>query len=506
LLRQGLKGLEKESLRLAEDGSLAQTPHPASLGSALTHPWITTDYSEALIELISPPFADPARTLGFLEDVHGFVARNIGGEFLLATSMPVGIGDGDSIPIAHYGRSNIARMKNVYRRGLGFRYGRMMQAIAGVHFNYSVAEPLWPVLQSLEGNVEPLSKFIADRYFGMVRNIHRYGWLLIHLFGHSPAVCRAFFSGRERVPKGFRELDTETLFRPNATSLRMSDIGYRNDSQAGLAISFDSLDDYVASLTSAIAQPYPPYETIGVRRDGEYLQLNANILQIENEYYSSVRPKQTAKSGEKPTLALKRRGVQYLELRLLDLDCYAPAGVSLEQLLFLETFVLLCLFKDSPPLGPGENSETSRNVLSTACCGRGDGFRLHRGSQPIRLRDWAMELIDEMSLVAEALDYELPGQPYARSLDRQKAIAARPEQVPSARMELEMRDRRESFQEFAWRHSRAYAGHWRGRPPEPGQDELFRSAVTRSLDEQAAIEARDELPFEEFLQRYFAQA
>ncbi len=505
LLRTGLKGLEKESLRIAPDGTLAQTPHPAALGSALTHPRITTDYSEALIELITPPHADAAEALRDLEDIHAFVYRHLGEEVLLATSMPCGIAGDATIPIARFGHSNVGQMKHIYRRGLGYRYGRAMQAIAGLHFNYSVDEALWPVLQALSGNQRPSADFINDGYFGAVRNIHRYAWLPIYLYGNSPAVPKAFFAGREKLGQAFPELDSQTLYRPYATSLRMSDIGYRNDSQSALDISFDSLDRYVDSLSAAIDKPYPDYERIGVKVDGEYRQLNANILQIENEYYSSIRPKQVARSGEKPTMALKHRGVRYLELRCMDLGWLDPIGAHLEELRFLEIFMLYCLLEDSPPLGIEEKAEAARNGLNVACCGRGPCFRLSRLGQEVTLKDWAYELTGTMRGVAEALDGDDPLKPYSRCLDAREAVIADPERTPSARLMAELRESRASFEEYALNLSRQHAARLRQRPLSPELAARFAREAERSWEEQRRIEANDKLSFDEFLHAYFAQ-
>jgi glutamate--cysteine ligase len=506
LLRHGLKGVEKESLRLTPGGLIAQTPHPAALGSALTHSWITTDYSEALTELITPPFADPADVLRFLGEIHAFVYRHLGEELLLGTSMPIGLSGDESIPIAHYGSSNIGRMKQVYRRGLGYRYGRTMQSIAGVHFNYSVNEALWPVLWELDGNSGPLRNYIADAYFGIIRNIHRYAWLLIYLLGNSPVVCKSFFAGRQELAAVFSEFDRDTLYRPFATSLRMSDIGYRNNNQAGLDISFNHLDDYVASLTEAINRPYPPYERIGVKVNGEYRQLNANILQIENEYYSVVRPKQITRSGEKPTLALKRRGVHYLELRVLDLNSFAPAGISLDEMRFLETFILFCLLVDSPFLGSEEKAESSRNSLTAACCGRTPGFRLARAGREVSVPEWAEELLDGMAKVAEVLDGDDPSRPYSRGVECQRAVIDDPDRTPAARIVADMRRTGESFAAYALRHAQEYAALWREYSLEPERTETFRLEAEASWEEQRRIEAADTLSFDEFLQRYFAQA
>jgi glutamate--cysteine ligase len=506
LLRNGLKGLEKESLRLAADGVIAHTPHPMGVGSALTHPYVTTDYSEALIELITPPYADPAEALRFLKDLHTFIYRNLGDEILLATSMPCGVSGDESIPIAEYGTSNIGRMKHIYRRGLAYRYGRMMQAIAGVHFNYSVNEALWPVLCELEGGADSLSSFIAGNYFGMVRNVHRYGWLTIYLFGASPAFAKSFFNGREHLASRFSEFDARTLFRPYATSLRMSDIGYKNDSQAGLDISFNNLDDYVATLGKAIATPYPLYEKIGVKVNGDYRQLNGNILQIENEYYSVIRPKQIAESGEKPTLALKRRGVRYLELRSLDLECFSPAGANLDQLRFLEIFLLFCLLEQSPPLDSAEKREVSQNGMAVACCGRTPGFKLRRKGREVLLKDWAAEILEAMRGIAEILDAEDVSKPYTRSLEEQAAKFFDPELTPSARMLAEMRASGESFEEYALRISKEHARVFRDRFLSAERAEFFRRLTDESLEEQQQMEAGDKLSFDEFLHHYFAQA
>lgn len=506
LLRDGLKGLEKESLRMTPEGKPAQTPHPSGLGSALTHPGITTDYSEALIELITPPFTDPAATAACLEDIHSFVYRHLGEEFLLAGSMPCGLQGDESIPIARYGTSNIGHMKHVYRRGLAWRYGRAMQAIAGVHFNYSVNEALWPVLRQLEGSSADLRSYVDAAYFGTIRNVHRHGWLPVYLFGMSPAVDKGFFTGREALTRNFPLFDQRTFYRPYATSLRMSDIGYRNDNQSGLDISFDRLEDYVASLARAIGTPHPEYERIGVRVDGEYRQINCNILQIENEYYSSIRPKQIAASGEKPTLALKRRGVRYLELRSLDLGLFDPAGVNVERLRFLEIFLLLCLLAESPPLPADEKGECARNGLAVACCGRTPGFVLQRGGREVPLRAWAEELLESMRPVAAILDAGDPSRPYSHSLAAQSAAVEDPDSTPSARVLAELRERQASFCEYALHLSRQHAAHYRARGLPPETAAKFRAEADESLAEQARIEAGDTLPFDEFLQRYFAQA
>ncbi len=502
----GYKGLEKESLRLSAEGMIATTPHPSSLGSALTHPYITTDYSEALPELITPPFVDPANTLEFLDDLHRFVYAHLEqGECLLASSMPIGI-DGDaSIPIARYGDSNIGRMKQVYRQGLAHRYGRTMQAIAGVHFNYSVDEALWPVLAAVDGSHLPLREYVDSAYFGLIRNVHRYGWLIIYLFGASPAVDKRFFRGRESLMERFDWFDQDTLYHRHATSLRMSDIGYRIDTQPSLNIGCNSLEEYVSGLTRAINQPHPPYEQIGIQQDGQYRQLNTHRLQIENEYYSSIRPKQITRSGEKPTVALRKRGVRYVELRSLDLCPFEPAGASLQHLMFLELFMLLCLLAESPPMTPEERAETEQNALNAACCGRSGEKILRCQGQEVSLNAWALRIMNEMETIARVLDRGDTDAPFFSSLMQHLTGVLDPAQSPSSRMLTQMRENGQSFTEYALSLSRQHAAHFRDRPLD--QDKLadFRTQAAHSLQAQQAIESRDSLDFEDFLARYFAQ-
>ena len=500
----GLKGLEKESLRLSPEGRIAQTPHPAGLGSALTHPWITTDYSEALIELITPPSPRAEDTLAFLSDIHAFVQHHLEDEVLLATSMPIGLAGDESIPIARYGRSNIGMMKHIYRRGLAYRYGRTMQSIAGLHFNYSFNESLWPVLQDLEGDSSTQQAFVDAQYFRVIRNVHRYGWLLVYLFGNSPALCKSFFHGRESLTGRFARLDDETLYRPDATSLRMSDIGYRNDNQTSLDISFNALDEYTASLEHATNQSYAAYEAIGVKVDGEYRQLNANILQIENEYYSPVRPKQVARSGEKPTLALRKRGVRYLELRALDLCSFEPAGIALDTMRFLECFALFCLLSDSPPLSVEEKAECGQNSLHVACCGRGRDFALLRQGRQVPLRQWGEDILARMKEVAEVLDAQ-GGGAYVSSVDKVKPCLRDQDATPSARVLKTLRNNRESFAEFALRLSTEHAGHWRQHPVDAEKYRAFEQDARTSWDEQARIEDSDTMSLDDYLQRYWQQ-
>ncbi|MFO7640032.1 MAG: glutamate--cysteine ligase [Candidatus Competibacteraceae bacterium] len=505
LLDGRLLGLEREALRMGPEGYIAQTPHPVALGSALTHPYITTDYSEALLEFITPPLSRPGEALRFLGEIHQFVQPSIGDERLWAASMPCILAGESSIAIAEYGRSNLGLMKHVYRRGLAWRYGRIMQVIAGIHVNFSLPDEFWTVFQDREGDRRTLQDFRSEAYFALIRNLQRFGWLILYLFGASPAVCKSFLDGKSTPLSAF---DDHTCYGPYATSLRMSNVGYTNrtEKKSGVNVCYNSLPEYLASLTQATATPWPPYERIGVVVDGEYRQLNANILQIENEYYSSMRPKQPPQGNEKPTVGLRRRGVGYVELRSVDINPLEPLGVTLAQLRFLETFLLFCLLNESPPLDDEERRMIDDNQMATALSGRDPALVLQRRRHPaLPLRRWAQDIFSELQPLGELLDLGENGRPYTMALAEQREVLADPDRTPAARILAEMRASGENFFQYARRLSEQHRQYFQSLSLAEDRVRFFTETVERSLREQAEIEAADQISFEEFLRRYFEQ-
>ncbi len=504
LLTENNIGLEKESLRVNVTGGIAQTPHPDVLGAPLTHPYITTDYSEALSEFITPPFSRITEALEFLQNTQKFVYKNLKDEILWATSMPCVVAGESSIPLACYGDSNAGTMKNVYRRGLGHRYGRAMQLIAGVHFNFSLTESFWPVLQELEGDKQSLQDFINTRYFDLIRNSQRLGWLVPYLFGASPAVCKSFLLGGSTT---LAEFDESTYFEPYATSLRMGDIGYQNnkENESGIKACYKNIDSYISSLDWAINTPYEGYEKFGLLKNGKYQQLNTNILQIENEYYSTIRPKQILQGNEKPTMALSKRGVKYVELRSLDVNAYDPLGVNESQLHFLEAFLLFCLLHDSPVIELPERQEVDHNEMLTAHHGRKPGLKLSRNRKNQVLKSWAMEIMEEMAGICELLDANDPDKPYTASLIKQTERVIHPDMTPSARMLDDMRQDSESFHRFASRMSRQHFHYYKNLHLSAEQEAFYQNEAQQSKLKQEAIERADNISFEEYLEAYFSQ-
>lgn len=481
------RGIEKESLRANADGSLALTPHQAALGSALMHPHITTDFSESQLELITGVHGDIAGCLDELRQIHAAVARAIGDELLWVSSMPCGLPPDETIPIGRYGSSNIGRAKSVYRMGLGHRYGRRMQTISGIHYNWSM-----PGLSS-------------DDYFGLIRNFRRHVFLLMLLSGASPAVCESFVAGRAH---GLQRLAGSTLGLPHATSLRMGRLGYQSDAQATLAVSYNSLDSYAGSLHGALTQAYPAYEAIGVHNPGgEYNQLATTLLQIENEFYSTIRPKRVIQPGERPLHALRARGVEYIEVRCLDLDPFENLGIGAQTVAFLDVFLLHCLLSPSAPDSPDEVAALGRNQERTAARGREPGLRLERGGHEIVLAEWAAELLEDCDPIAQALDAAQGGTRHRDALSAANAALQDVRRLPSARvLDTMARDFGSSHIQFVRARSAMTKDTLLDAPWTAELHSRIRELAQASVQAQQAAEEADREPFENFRQRYLDPA
>ncbi|TDV52615.1 glutamate-cysteine ligase [Pseudomonas graminis] len=502
LLEKCLHGIERECLRVTGEGRLAQTPHPEALGAALTNEQITTDYSESLLEFITPALANPADTLESLDKIHRFAYSKLGSEYIWSPSMPCPLPAEADIPIAYYGTSNIGKLKYVYRQGLALRYGKAMQCIAGIHYNFSLPEAIWPVLKQdakFEGDDRD---FQSESYIGLIRNFRRYSWLLMYLFGASPALDASFLRGRSHQLEQF---DAETLYLPYATSLRMSDLGYQSNAQADLTPCYNDLLTYTDSLRRAVATPYAPYVEIGTHKDGEWIQLNTNVLQIENEYYSTIRPKRVTYSGERPIQALVARGVQYVEVRCLDINPFLPVGIDLQQSRFIDAFILYCALHDSPQLANNECGNASTNFLTVVKEGRRPGLQLNRNDTTIDLKVWANEMLDTIRPICELLDASQGTDEHVKSLDAQRAKVADASLTPSAQVLAAMTEHKEGFTAFSLRQSQVHADHFRSNPLSAEDQTHFESKARESLAQQAELEQTEEkVDFDTFVGAYQA--
>jgi glutamate--cysteine ligase len=490
-LRCMRRGLEKESLRAQPNGKLALTPHPAALGSALTHPHITTDYSESQLELITGVHDNVGACLDQLREVHQFTVRSLraaGDEMLWASSMPCGLPTDETIPLGRYGASNVGRAKSVYRMGLGHRYGRRMQTISGIHYNWSL-----PGVDN-------------DGYFALIRNFRRHAFLLLTLFGASPAVCSSFVEGRQHE---LQPLGTSgSLYMPHGTSLRMGRLGYQSEAQSTLAVSYNGLEGYAASLQDALTRPWPAYEALGIRNPGgDYNQLATTLLQIENEFYGTIRPKRVIYPGERPLHALRERGVEYIEVRLMDLNPFEVIGIGASTLRFLDVFLMHCLLTDSPPDTPAEIRELAHNQHLTAARGREPGLCLQRQGQDVTLVAWGQELLEQLKPIARTLDAAYAGSDHADAVAQALAALLAPDTLPSARVLSAVRgDHGDSFVAFAREQSLKNHAELLATPWSAKQQARFEAMAAQSVADQRAIEAADTMPFEIYRQEYTSPA
>ena len=496
------RGIEKESLRVRPDGMLADTPHPAALGSALTHPHITTDFSESQLELITGVHDGIEPCLEELTEIHQLVYRHVGDEMLWCASMPCSLPADDDIPIGQYGRSNVGRAKTVYRMGLAHRYGRRMQTISGIHYNFSLPEAAWPLLRRADAYNGAARSYQDEMYFSLIRNFRRHSWLLLYLFGASPAVCKSFVAGRSHA---LQELTRGTLYLPGSTSLRMGNLGYQSEAQAALLVSYNSLDGYARSLHGALTEPYPPYAAIGIRDGDDYRQLTTSLLQIENEFYGAIRPKRPIRPGERPLHALRERGVEYVEVRCMDLDPFCPIGITAGVIRFLDVFLLHCLLHDSPPDTPEEITAMSVNQQRVAENGRDPALRLCRPGVELSPGEWGGDLLRECEPVAAALDAAHGGSAYRDALAAAAAALADPALTPSARMLREMAQHHDdSYFHFVQAQSVLHGTSLRASPLNAEVAARYARMAEQSIDAQRLIEAQDTLPFENYRQQYLS--
>lgn len=504
-LNQGRHGIERETLRVTPQGKLALTSHPYALGSALTHPEITTDYAEALLEFVTPALSNVADVLRELHTIHVYAVQHLDNEYVWESSMPCDLPDDEEIPIAEYGTSHSGMLKHVYRKGLALRYGKHMQCIAGVHYNFSLHPEVWSVLRAHENDA---SNTLSDKdyqsaaYIALVRNFRRYSWLLMYLFGASPALASSFLQGK---PHRLDVLSRDTLYLPHATSLRMSDLGYTSNAQSSLAPYYNSLDGYISSLRHLANLPYQPYVDIGTKRNGEWVQINTNLLQIENEYYSAIRPKQVARRCERPWEALSERGVQYVEVRCMDIDPFDPVGISLQTARFLDVFLHYLAWMPSPLNTEEESKENRHNFERVVSQGRRPGLLLQRHGEQISMKEWGMQLTEEMESVAVLLDEVNGGTEHQDSLLVQRMKLQDVALTPSAQVMQGICNAGGSFARFTLKQSQLAAESFMQTQLDPASIKRFDDMAGQSHLDQASLEQKQTGSFDDFVADYCAR-
>lgn len=495
------RGVEREGLRVnRQTGRISHTKHPKSLGSALTHTSVTTDYSEALLEFITQVHPSVEEVLQELEDIHLYVNHVLAkqDECLWPASMPGYIDGNEDVPIADYGTSNSGQLKHIYRQGLSYRYGRVMQCIAGMHYNFSFDEHFWQFLRNYRTSQQDDQTFKSNSYFSLIRNFRRSSWLLPLLFGASPVIDKSFLSKEDA---SLVEFSKDTLGGEQATSLRMSDLGYNNDAQSSLYVCYNEVDTYISTIRNALATPYPDYEKIGVKVDNQYRQLNSNILQIENEFYSDVRPKRVTQSGEHPSAALRDRGVEYIEIRIMDLDPFSNVGMTEETLYFIDTYLLYCMLSEETRLSQADCDKLrslQQDVVKHARNLETD-FNFLSGNNTIEQQ--ATDVLNDILLVAKMLSKETGNQSYVNSVLAQINKIKDVNRLPSEKV-VTLTNEKGSYAEAMLEVAHQQQKEWLGQNIPASVEKKFAKEAKDSINSQSEIESGDSVPFDDFLSSY----
>ena len=496
LFKNSLHGIERECLRICNDGNLSKTYHPQSLGSKLIHPLITTDYAEAQLELITNPHLVVSDTFKELHDIHHFVLEHIEEELLWPLSTPCRLPDTNEIPIAQYGFSNLGKYKTLYRQGLKTRYKSKMQMLSGVHYNFSFSNEFWDFLYHRFADHQTKTDFINRCYFSIIRNFNRYDWLLLYLFGATPAIDKSYLENKSNE---LIEFGKDSYCGEFATSLRMSNIGYTNNLRCCNSIPLSDISSFITGLRNATQTVSPEFSKIGLRRDGKYLQINGNILQIENEYYAPIRPRRLQSSlYGKISDALEQGGVGHLEIRSLDVDPFSRIGVNEEQLQFIQLLLLYCLFKENQDISCDEQVEINTNRNQVAFHGRKKECWLKKNGQKITLKKWGSSIIDEMMAL---LKNNNNNKTIVSFLKKQRTKIEDASLTPSAIILEKMRESKMDYLEFGLylgaKHKKEILNH----KLDKKRIREFETIAKNSLIDQKRLEEADNISFDDFLRK-----
>ena len=439
-----LRGIERESLRVDHKGRISQKNHPENLGSSLTSKDITTDFAEALIEFVTPTFESAEALHEHLNLLHRFLYTEMDKEILWNFSMPCSFQNEQEIRIAEYGESNSGMLKHIYRKGLRLRYGSIMQCVSGIHYNFSISHGSW---KSLNKNLN--QDFVNERYLGAIRNIKRNFWFLLERLGASPIANESYLYGREHTLDKHNEDD---LFLPNATSLRMSEVGYQSSIQDSLEISYNNLNEFVDAIVRGIKTPVKDFEDIGLfDTNGIAQQISTGILQIENELYDIVRPKRAGPSGSRPATLLKEAGIEYLELRGIDVNPFIPEGIDANKMKLLDIYIIHSLISESPFISRDEIEEIKVNQRVMVRNGRAKDVRLIRNGVLVPLSEIRNIYLDELEQTAKALEEYSEG--YLSAFNSEMSL----DLLPSEKIMQEVELSNLSFQDYGLEHSKKIA-------------------------------------------------
>ena len=231
--------------------------------------------------------------------------------------------------------------------------------------------------------------------------------------------------------------------------------------------------------------------------------MSQNILQIENELYSPIRPKQPTRSMEKPTDALVRRGVDYIEVRALDINPFSPTGIEATQMDFLDVYLLTCLMMPSEELNPDSIAEARDNMDAVVLEGRNPELDLHIDGQPLKMQQWAEDLFKKFDAVAAVLDTANNSTQFSQAVADQREKLTDSDKTPSGRiLNILLEDNADNSalglllaKEYADAYDRHEYTHY--------SEQDFIAQAQASLKAQQDIENADEKDFETFIRDYY---
>ncbi|WP_058484900.1 glutamate--cysteine ligase [Defluviitalea phaphyphila] len=441
LLLDGMWGLERETHRITNTGDIALTNHPKELGDKLENPNITTDFGESQLEFITFPYNSLEKVYEELKSLHIKTEEILKDEILWSMSMPPRLPKEEDIPIAKFNNTEEGKIKEIYRRGLAIRYGKKMQMISGIHYNFSLGNKIIDYLFEHFGQGKNKRQFIDEIYFCMARNFLKYRWLLIYLFGASPNFDNSFGS--------FNNQDLSF-----ATSIRVSPLGYGNISRDKYYISYNSLSEHIKDVKKLLNTKNPQFTKLGIYKNGEQIQLNDNILQTEGELYSCIRFKQATNKGETPLQALQKRGIKYIEVRVLDINPFEKTGISIDQLYFMHVFMLFCLFETSEKISKEIMKKINRNHDLVSLYGRKDNLILENydGSK-INLKNWSKDIFRKIRDIAIFMDKCQKYKKYEYIINKEYEKVLNTSGILSSKIINEMHKCNETFLEFGLRRA-----------------------------------------------------
>ncbi|MGL4345712.1 MAG: bifunctional glutamate--cysteine ligase GshA/glutathione synthetase GshB [Cellulosilyticaceae bacterium] len=372
-LMKGHFGIEREGLRCDAKGRLANTPHPKVFGEKLQNPYITTDFSESQLELITPAFASVQETHDFLTALYDIAALEIGDEYIWAQSMPCIIPEDEQIPVATYGDGPSGEQAHNYRKKLLAKYGGKKQLLSGIHYNFSFDEKLIEELYEAYGEGKSYKVYRDEIYLKVTRNYLRYRWLLIYLLGSTSVVHESYM--KQCVTK-LEPVDEESYTNQGALSYRNSECGYTN--KVTLYPDYHSVEAYVRSIEQFMEEGW---------------------IESPNELYSQIRLKAYDKANQ--LASLSKEGIAYLEYRSIDSNPFDRAGIALDDLYFMKIFSLFLLCEEESSYDKWQE-EALENQRSIARFGQGDVILLRDGEE-IHKEAWGLQILRRM----QNLDREL---------------------------------------------------------------------------------------------------